>query len=159
MGLSSIIWLNILFLNFQWLGIRFQWERFFLFFFLFFIYSLNLFLDSFLMSSSWMCIFSVISANFSIVSSLVGLDDDCYFEVLSFQDFILAFLTQSFRRLYLLATLTSSLKVVFSTWWIGLTFFDICCSSISIIRCLLSNSFLRKIISLAGTSHPKTNAF
>ena len=58
-----------------------------------------------------MFIFSVISADFSIVLSLINLDDDWYFEVLSFEDLILAFLTQSFMRLHLLATLTSSLKV------------------------------------------------
>ena len=109
--------------------------------------SQNLLLDSFLTSFSWMFIFSVIGADFSIVSSLISLDDDWYFEVLSFENLILAFLTQSFMSLHSLVTSTLLLKVVFSNCWIGVTFSANCCGSVSVIRCLLSNSFLRKFTS------------
>ena len=82
-----------------------------------------------------MFIFSVANADFSIALSLISLDDDWNFEVLSFEDLILTSL------------LTSLLKLTFSAWWIGLTFPHICCSSFSMIYCLLPNSFLRRIIS------------
>ena len=48
--------------------------------------------------------------------SFISLDDDWYFEVLSFEDLVLMSLTQYFMTLHLLVTLTSLLKAVFSAW-------------------------------------------
>lgn len=84
-----------------------------------------------------------------ITSSDGEWDLDGYFELLPFGIPALTSLATFFTKLCLSIT-TSFYKVVYSTWQTSLLFSDICCSKMSMICCLLSNSFLGE-----KTSGPK----